>query len=109
MRRGRICPAVFERAEACTGLGYPFQYIEQVSRAASEPVKPRDRHRIAGLQSLEQFPELRAVRLGTRHLLSEYLGAAGGSQLSDLVGQVLVPRTDPRIAVTGHAKPRFRT
>ena len=38
----------------------------------------------------------------TRGLLLEHLGAAGGRQLIELQGQVLIPRADPSVSVKRH-------
>jgi hypothetical protein len=50
-------------------------------------------------QSVSKMP-----RIG---IIGEHLGAAGGRQLIELQGQVLIPGADPSVSVKRHLQPPF--
>jgi hypothetical protein len=75
------------------------------SRIAS-PTTGDDQH-IAGFEPANDLRQLRAVAAGARGLLLEHLGAAGGRQLIELQGQVLIPGADPSVSVGHEYCPRL--
>src|SRR5262245_55787060 len=105
VRRGRIRPEVMKRTEAGTGLADRIDDVEQVPRRAREAVEARDNQDIAGFQPADHLRQLGPVGLRARGLLFENVAAAGGLQLGDLAGQILVPRRHPCISESSHFCP----
>src|SRR5262249_43628291 len=105
---GGIRPEVMKRTEAGTGLADRIDDVEQVPRRAREAVEAGDNQDIAGFQPADHLRQLGPVSLRARGLLFENVAAAGGLQLGDLAGKVLVPRRHPCISESSHFLVQFR-
>src|SRR5262249_12314851 len=109
VRRGGIRPGVMKRTEASTGLADRIDDVEQVAGRAREAIEAGDDKHIAGFQPANHLRQLGPVSLRARDLLFENVAAAGGLQLGDLAGQILVARRHPCISESSHFLSSFES
>ena len=73
--------------------------VKQVAGGSRQPVKPRHRQHVAGVELVEQPAQLRAVGLRAARHFAEHLFAPGLGELAHLSVNALTVRRYPRIAV----------
>src|SRR5262245_15902352 len=98
MHRRCVCPGILERAEGGATFGYLRQQVQQIARRAAQAIEAGDNHRVAFLEPAHELVQLRAIGLRARNLLAVDLDAAGGLEVGDLAGEVLVAGGNPRIS-----------
>jgi hypothetical protein len=74
-------------------------FKKKVAGRAGEPVEPRHRHHVAGVDDPEQAAKLRAFGLGTARHFAEHLFASGPGELAHLRLDALAIGRDAGIAV----------
>jgi len=80
----------------------PVEEGEEFGGRAAKPVQLADRHHVAGLERGHELGELWAISPGAADLLAVDALSAGGLQLLDLTGEVLVLGADPGVSDDGH-------
>src|SRR5262249_31922629 len=98
MHRRCVCPGILERAEGGATFGYLRQQVQQIARRAAQAIEAGDNHPVALPQPAPELVQLRAIGLRARNLLAVDLDAAGGLEVGDLAGEVLVAGGNPRIS-----------
>jgi hypothetical protein len=103
-----ICPGMFQRAEASTGLGNYIQDVQQVSRGPCQPVQPRNDKRVARFNAAQELRQYRSIRFGSADLLTVDFRASRSFEVCNLASQVLAVLCSPDQSATircwfGHA------
>jgi hypothetical protein len=89
---------VAERLEGRAGLVDAVDQVEQLARAAAEPIQLGDEDDVALAERCRQLGELRPVTAGPGNLLAEYRGSISGLERGELTVEGLAVSADTSVA-----------